>query len=82
MFMLIFRMAAMFNVDAAKILIMYNPLTYETADVFSTYVYRVGLQGANFGMGTAVSFMNALVSLLLLVFANWSSKKLSETSLW
>ena len=82
MFMLIFRMAAMFNVDAAKILIMYNPLTYETADVFSTYVYRVGLQGANFGMGTAVSFMNALVSLLLLVLANWSSKKLSETSLW
>lgn len=66
-----------------KILLLYNSLTYETADVISTYIRRVGLEGSmEYSFSTAVELMNNVVGFILLSIANFFSKRVSETSLW
>ena len=70
--------------DFQKILLMYSPFTYETADVISTYIYRVGIEseGSNFSYATAVGVFTALISLIFLIITNRVAKSLSEYSLW
>lgn len=80
--LLILRLGGMLNVGYEKIILMYTPMTYETADVISSYVYRVGLQDYKWSYGTAVGLFNSVVSIILLVIANYISKRTAETSLW
>jgi len=80
--LLILRMGRMMNVGAEKILLLYNPLTYETGDVISTFVYRKGLLEMNFSYSTAVGLFNSMVNLTFLLTMNRISRKVSETSLW
>lgn len=82
MIMTILQIGKMMNVSSSKILLMYNPLTYETADVYETYVYRIGLMGANFSLGTAVGLFNNAIGFILLVLANFISRRVTEYSLW
>lgn len=80
--MLILKLGTILSTDYQKVLLMYNPKIYETADVIETYVYRVGVQGGQFEYGAAVGFMLSVISLLLIMFANYFSRKVSENSLW
>ncbi|WP_062104503.1 ABC transporter permease [Bacillus niameyensis] len=80
--LLILQIGSMMSVGFEKIILMYNPLTYETADVISTYVYRKGILEASFSFSAAVGLFNAIINLTLLVLANRISAKVSETSLW
>ncbi|MCJ7839841.1 ABC transporter permease subunit [Lederbergia sp. NSJ-179] len=80
--LLILQIGSMMSVGFEKIILMYNPLTYDTADVISTYVYRKGILEANFSFSAAVGLFNAVINLTLLVLANRISAKVSETSLW
>lgn len=79
---LIMRIGNILSQGYEKIILLYRPLTYETADVISSYVYRRGLQNGDYSFGTAVSMFNSLVNLIILVSANGLSRKVSETSLW
>jgi len=78
----ILRMGHMMSVGFEKVYLMYNPLTYETADVISTYVYRKGLLEMDYSYGSAVGLFNSLINFLLVIITNQISKKVSETSLW
>ncbi len=80
--MLILRIGSMMNVGFEKIILLYNPATYETADVISSFVYRKGLQEMNYGYSTAVGLFNSVINFTLLVISNKLSRKFSETSLW
>ena len=80
--LLILRIGAMMGVGYEKIILLYNGLTYETADVVSTYVYRKGIIDANFSFSTAVNLFNSVINFLLVVFANKMSAILTENSLW
>jgi putative aldouronate transport system permease protein len=80
--MLIMRMGGLLNVGFEKIMLMYNPITYETADVISTYVYRRGIQGAEYSFSTAVGLFNSVINFIILISFNSLSRKVSETSLW
>ena len=80
--LLVLRVGSMMNLGFEKIILLYNGLTYETADVISSYVYRKGIVEANFSFATAVGLFNSLINFALVVFANRTSRKLSETSLW
>ncbi len=80
--MLIMRIGQMLSIGYEKIILMYNPTIYETADVISTYVYRRGLLDGDYGFATAVGMFNSLINLLLLITANRVSKKMTETALW
>jgi len=80
--LLVLRIGSMMSLGFEKIILLYNGLTYETADVISSYVYRKGIVEANFSFATAVGLFNSVINFALVVFANRISRKLSETSLW
>lgn len=80
--MLIMRLGNLLNTGYESIILLYQPSTYETADVISTYVYRAGLQEGNYKLATAVDIFNSVVALFLTWVANKISQKVSETSLW
>ena len=80
--LLVLRIGTLFSVGFEKVLLMYNPAIYETADIISTYMYRRGLQLAEYSYGAAVGFFNSLVNLTLLILANWIARRVTEYSLW
>lgn len=80
--MLILRMGSAMNVGSEKIILLYNPSIYSTADVLSSYVYRKGIQTAQYSFSTAVGLFNSVINCMLLVAFNAVSRKVSETSLW
>jgi putative aldouronate transport system permease protein len=80
--LLILRMGSMMTVGYEKIILMYNPLTYETADVISTYVFRRGILQADFSFSAAVGLFNSVINFGLLIAANRVSRRLTEHSLW
>ena len=80
--LLILRIGSLLGVSFEKIILLYSPATYSTADVISSYVYRKGLQEFNYGYSTAVGLFNSVVNFGLLVISNKISKKYTETSLF
>ncbi len=80
--MLILTFGSIMGIGFEKVLLMYNPATYETSDVIATYVYRVGLVEDNIGYGVAVGLFNSVINLVLVLTFNKISKKISEVSLW
>lgn len=80
--LLILNLGKMMNVGFEKIILLYNPATYETADVISSFVYRRGLREANWSFGSAVGLLNSVINLVLITMSNKISRKLNETSLW
>lgn len=80
--MLILKFGRMMNIGYEKIILLYNPSIYETADVISSYVYRKGLLEMNYSYSAAVGLFNSLVNLVLLYIVNYVSRRVSETSLW
>lgn len=80
--MIILRIGNMLSVGYERIILLYNSNTYETADVLSSFVFRIGLQGGNHALGGAADMFNALIGFALVVGANFISRQISETSLW
>jgi putative aldouronate transport system permease protein len=80
--LLILNMGSMLSVGSEKVLLMYNPSTYSTADVISTYVYRKGILEASYSYTAAVGLFNSVISFILIVSANSISKRFSENKLW
>jgi len=80
--LLILFIGRFMTVGSEKILLMYSPVTYETADVISTFVYRKGILEADFSFGAAVGLFNALISFTLLITANWIARRTGDARLW
>lgn len=80
--LLILRLGQIMGVGYEKIILMYGPSTYETADVIASYVYRVGILDADYSYSTAVNLFNSVVNLIVLCTANFVSRKVNETSIW
>lgn len=83
MIMLIMRLGQLMSVGFEKIILLYNPSTYETADVISSFVYRRGLgESAQYSYTTAVGMFQSVINLVLLMGANYFSTKFSGTGLF
>ena len=80
--MLILRLGNVMNVGFEKVMLLYNPLTYVKADVISTYTYRVGMMGMDYGFASAIDIFNSVINCLLLVSANKLSKKMAGNSIY
>lgn len=80
--MLIIRIGNMLEVSFEMIILLYQPATYETADVVNTFIYRQGLQGGQYDLAAAAGLFNAVVAFVLVMTANSISKRYSRTSLW
>lgn len=80
--MLILRLGSIFKTGYESIILLYQPSTYETADVISTYVYREGLLLGNYKLAAAVGLFDSIISLILTCITNGVCRRISETSLW
>lgn len=78
----ILEIGRLMNVGSEKIILLYNPSTYDTADVISSYVYRVGLQEFNYSFSSAVGLFNSAINFTLVFGSNWLSRRMNKTSLW
>ncbi len=79
---LIFSVSDITKVGLEKAYLMQNPGIYETADVVATYVYRRGLLEMNFSYGAAIGLIENIVALVLLLLANFASRRLTQRGLW
>lgn len=80
----IFAMGGILGNDFQKILLMYSPRTYATADVVNTYVYRYGIEtaGNNLSYSSAVGLLFNVISLFFLLITNLVTRRIGETSLF
>lgn len=80
--LLILNLGRILSVGYEKIMLLYEPLTYEVADVISTYVYRKGMLDADYSYSTAINLFNSIVNILFLLAANRISKKAGQSGLF
>lgn len=80
--MFILRIGKVLSLGAEKIMLLYNETIFEYADVISTFVYRKGLEDANYSYAAAVGLFNAVINFILLYSVNRLSKRVSDSSLW
>jgi len=79
---LILAVGSLLGASFEKIVLMYSPANYATADVLATYIYRNGLQNANYSYGIALGVLNSVISFALVYVANRTMKKISGYSFW
>lgn len=79
---LILNMGSIMSIGYEKILLMQNSLNISASDVISTYVYKIGLENAQYSLSTAVGLFNSLINIVLLLSVNKIARKVSDTSLW
>ncbi len=83
--MLIISVGNIFTVNLDRILLMYNPSVYDTADVIQSYVYRIAFEAKgfpNYSYGTAVNLLKSVIAFILVTVVNKIAAKFSETRLF
>lgn len=80
--MFILRLGNMLEAGTEQILVMYNPVVYDVADVIGTYVYRIGLGASDYSFSTAVGMFESIVAFVLIVTGNALCKKYLGRSIW
>lgn len=80
----IMAIGGILNTAFERVLLLYMPSTYSTADVLGTYIFRIGFEESppNTSLAAAAGLMNAVVSLILVSTANFISRRATKTGLW
>lgn len=78
----ILQAGRMMNIGFEKILLLQNALNMSASDVISTYVYRLGIENAQYSYTTAIGLFNSIVNVVILIAVNKLADRLSSTSLW
>ena len=76
--MLILRIGKVMNAGFEQILVLQNPITMESIDIFDTYVYREGLGRGSYSFAAAVDMFKSIIALILVTSANKISKWFGE----
>lgn len=80
--LLILRMGSIMSVGFEKVFLLQNSMNYRASLIISTYVYEVGLIDGDYSFSTAVGLFNNVINIILLLLANWFSKKVLDESLF
>lgn len=80
--LLILRVGSVLDAGFDQVLTLYSPAVYGVADTLDTYVYRIGLQNFQFSLTTAVGLFKNVVGLILVLFANFITKKMGQEGLY
>nr|WP_242698197.1 ABC transporter permease subunit [Bacillus sp. SD088] len=78
----VLRLGNVLDVGFEQIFVLYNPVVYEVADVIETYVYRAGIEQAQFSYTTAVGLFKSVIALVLVYLANKAAKKMGQEGIW
>lgn len=79
---LILQFGSIMSVGFEKTFLMQNALNLDSSEVISTYVYKTGLQGAQYSFSAAVGLFDSVVNFILLIGVNRMARRLTATSLW
>lgn len=77
---LILWVSGLFGSNLDQTIVLTNPLNNPRSNVINYYVYQVGIREGNFSYGTAVGLGVSLASLVLLLGANFATKKLNDNT--
>lgn len=80
--LLIMQVGSMLSSNSDLILLLYKPATWETADTFGTYLYRIGIEGGQYSYTTAIGLMLSVINFGLVFIANKASDKLTGFAMW
>ena len=79
---LILKLGTILDAGFNQIFMLYSPQVYAVGDIIDTWVYRQGLLEFEFGLATAVGLFKGVFGMFLVLFANWLSRKLTDSSLF
>jgi putative aldouronate transport system permease protein len=80
--MLILALGGVMNAGFDQIFQLYNSSVQEVADIIDTFVYRIGLQSAQYSLGTAVGLFKGVIGFILIYTANSIVRRTGEYSIW
>ena len=67
--MTVLALGNVLNAGFDQIFNLYSPVVYESGDIIDTYVYRLGLQQAQYSVGTAVGLFKSVISFILVALS-------------
>ncbi|MBO9608855.1 MAG: sugar ABC transporter permease [Paenibacillaceae bacterium] len=79
--MFILSIGNVLEVGFDKVFVLQNPVVSDISEVISTYIYRIGIEGAQFSFTTALGLFESVVGLVLVLAANRTAKKFGQ-GLW
>ncbi|MDX9914830.1 MAG: ABC transporter permease subunit [Sphaerochaeta sp.] len=81
--MFIMNMGFVMSLGFEKAFLMQNPLNLESAEIMSTYVYKMGLINSDFSYSTAIDMINSVINIILILTFNKVAKLRSKDGgLW
>ncbi|MFC7679312.1 ABC transporter permease [Paenibacillus sp. GCM10028914] len=82
MILLILNMGSFMSVGFEKAYLMQNAMNAGSSEIIQTYVYKVGIVGAQFSYSAAIGLFNNVVNFIVLITMNTLAKRMKQTSLW
>lgn len=80
--MFLLQVGNVIRIAPDKTLLLYQPSTYNVADIIGSYVYRVGIERRNYSYASAVGLFESVLAAVILFTTNKIAKKKTGTSLW
>ncbi|WP_373229246.1 ABC transporter permease [Cohnella sp.] len=80
--LLIFSVGGLINSNFDQMYVLQNSMTQDAANVLSIYAYKSGIILGRFSYGTAVGLFQSVVAFVMVLGANYTSRKLTEESLF
>ena len=80
--LLIMQIGKIMSLGADKALLLQRPATYTKSQILSTYIYNQGLTQGELSFSTAVGLFNSIINVILVIGANFVSRKLTDTGLF
>lgn len=78
----IMRVGSIMDLGFEKALLMQNPANMSASEIISTFIYKNGVQKGQFSYSAAVGLFNSGINFVLLITANFVSRRITKTSLW
>ena len=82
MVMFLLSIGNILQVSFEKVILLQKPITVDVSEVINSYVYKRGLLNMDYSYGTAMGLLQSLIGFILVITANFISKRLTETALW
>lgn len=80
--MLILNCNNIVNAGFDQIFMLYSALVYDVADIIDTYVYRIGIQKADYSFSTAAGMFKSIIALVMILIVNFVAKKTGNEGIW
>ena len=81
-FIIIMRASSIMGSDTEQVMMFYSPIVYGVGDVLGTFVYREGIENAKFSYTTAVGLFGSVVGMIMMLGANYVSRKYTDKGIW